>query len=433
MNSISQNGHGDTQVLTRELEPATPVTSEPELTPIQPFVLKNKKPDANPKEKLALWLTGAVVTIAMLLFAFSHALPRSHPAQRKSVLQDKSEQQKPEGSGKPAESQLPITEIDHTDSDKRGDGSGVSAQDIARTATNHPEKTTAANLGGIQPFDNDQWSPPPYQPSNSEQMSNSSSSSDDGESKAEKDALEKPSLIFVRNSQPAGVTREQNQTLPADLGMPLAPGTRLRARLEAAVSTAVETPVIAVIEYTYEHDGEILIPAGTKAVGHLQAADRSGYVGIRFDSLLMPDGSSVSIQAAATDLQLRPLKGKVEGGHRAKNIVVRSFAGLGEIVATVAGRGSLNQPLSEGDLLRERAADNIAQASDEQIGRLAVTEHVIVSLPAQMEIYVVLSKPANTPPSVQSKNVLASAGSSNIEQLRQLLQLQRELNEQTNH
>ena len=215
--------------------------------------------------------------------------------------------------------------------------------------------------------------------------------------------------------------------------MPLAPGTRLRARLEAAVSTAVETPVIAVIEYTYEHDGEILIPAGTKAVGRLQAADRSGYIGIRFDSLLMPDGSSVNIQAAATDLQLRPLKGKVEGAHRAKNIVVRSFAGLGKIAATVAGRSSLNQPLSEGDLLRERAADNIAQASDEQVGRLAVTEHVIVSLPAQMEIYVVLSKPASTGPSGQSKNVLASSGSSNIEQLRQLLQLQRELNEQTNH
>jgi type F conjugative transfer system protein TrbI len=432
VNSISQNGHGDAQVLTREPEPTTPVASQPELTPIQPFVLKSKKPDTNPKEKLTLWLTGAIVAIAMLLFAFSHVLPKPHTPERKSPLQGSTGQKKPDDSGKTAESQLPITDIDHTDSNRHEDGSAVNAQDIARTAIHHPEQASAANLGGIQPFDNDQWSPPPYQPGNSEQMSNSNGS-DAEESKAEKDALEKPSLIFVRNNQPAGVPREQNQTLSSDLGMPLAPGTRLRARLEAAVSTAVETPVIAVIEFTYEHDGEILIPAGTKAVGHLQAADRSGYVGIRFDSLLMPDGSSVNIQAAATDLQLRPLKGKVEGTHRAKNIVVRSFAGLGEIAATVAGRGSLNQPLSQGDLLRERAADNIAQASDEQVGRLVVTEHVIVSLPAQMEIYVVLSKPASTGPSVQSKNVVASSGSSNTEQLRQLLQLQRELNEQTNH
>jgi Bacterial conjugation TrbI-like protein len=432
VNSTSQNGHGDAQVLTREPEPTTPVTSEPELKPIQPFVLKSKKPDTNPKEKLTLWVTGAIVAIAMLLFAFSHVLPRPDPAQRKSVLQNNSGQKKLDDSSKSAESQLPITDIDHTDSERHEDGSAVNAQDIARTATHHPEQTTAANLGGIQPFDNDQWSPPPYQPENSEQLS-TSSNSDMSESKAESDALEKPSLIFVRNNQPAGVAGKQDQILPADLRMPLAPGTRLRARLEAAVSTAVDTPVIAVIEYTYEHDGEILIPAGTKAVGRLQAADRSGYIGIRFDSLLMPDGSSVNIQAAATDLQLRALKGKLEGAHRAKNIVVRSFAGLGEIAATVAGRSSLNQPLSEGDLLRERAADNIAQASDEQIGRLAVTEHVIVSLSAQMEIYVVLSKPASTGPSGQSKNVLASSGSPNIEQLRQLLQLQRELNEQTNH
>jgi hypothetical protein len=37
------------------------------------------------------------------------------------------------------------------------------------------------------------------------------------------------------------------------------------------------------------------------------------YVDNQFDSLLMPDGAIVSIEAAATDLDLRPLKGKVEG------------------------------------------------------------------------------------------------------------------------
>jgi hypothetical protein len=50
-------------------------------------------------------------------------------------------------------------------------------------------------------------------------------------------------------------------------------------------------------------------PFGTSA----SAETRSGYVDIQFDSLLMPDGAIVSIEAAATDLDLRPLKGKVEG------------------------------------------------------------------------------------------------------------------------
>jgi hypothetical protein len=45
--------------------------------------------------------------------------------------------------------------------------------------------------------------------------------------------------------------------------------------------------------------------------GHLEAADRTGYIGVRFDSMMMPAGASVSMEGAATDLQLRPLRGKV--------------------------------------------------------------------------------------------------------------------------
>src|SRR6185437_12541344 len=170
--------------------------------------------------------------------------------------------------------------------------------------------------------------------------------------------------------------------------------TGLRARLEAAVSTAVRTPVVAVIEYNYEQKGEIVVPAGAKAFGHLEAADRSGYLGIRFDSLLMPDGSMLALEAASADLQLQPLHGKIEGKHTGKNILVRSFAGVGEIAATLVGRGSLNQPLSEGDLLRERVTSNIGQASDKTVANLALSEHIIVSVPADTEIYVVLQKPA---------------------------------------
>lgn len=74
----------------------------------------------------------------------------------------------------------------------------------------------------------------------------------------------------------------------------------------AAASTAVKTPVIAVVEYTYQMSGEIIVPAGAKALGRIEQADRSGYLSIRFDSLLMPDGSSAALDAVATDLRLRP-------------------------------------------------------------------------------------------------------------------------------
>jgi type IV secretory pathway VirB10-like protein len=95
-----------------------------------------------------------------------------------------------------------------------------------------------------------------------------------------------------------------------DIVLALAAGTRLRARLESAASTAIRTPVLAVIEFNYERDGEIVVPAGAKAVGHLQDADRSGYVRVEFDSLMMPDGAAIPIEAVATDLEMRPLKGR---------------------------------------------------------------------------------------------------------------------------
>jgi hypothetical protein len=204
--------------------------------------------------------------------------------------------------------------------------------------------------------------------------------------------------------------------------------TGLRARLEAAVSTAVRTPVVAVIEYNYEQKGEIVVPAGAKAFGQLEAADRSGYLGIRFDSLLMPDGSMLALEAASADLQLQPLHGKIEGKHTGKNILVRSFAGVGEIAATLVGRGSLNQPLSEGDLLRARVTNNIGQASDQSVANLAVTEHIIVSVPANTEIYLVVQKPAKQAVN-ESDTQSPSLRPASQDKLRQLLQLQREMNQ----
>jgi hypothetical protein len=193
----------------------------------------------------------------------------------------------------------------------------------------------------------------------------------------------------------------------------------------------VSTPVVAVIEYNYEQNGEIVVPAGAKAFGHLEAADRSGYLGIHFESLLMPDGSSVAVEAAATDLQLVPVRGRVEGKHTGKNILVRSFAGVGEIAASLVGRGSLNQSLSEGDLLRERLTNNIGQVSDQTVANLVVSEHIIVTIPADTEIYLVLQKPAKQIVNDSHTQLpsLRPANQANIDELRQLLQLEREMNQ----
>jgi hypothetical protein len=186
---------------------------------------------------------------------------------------------------------------------------------------------------------------------------------------------------------------------------------------------------MAVIEYNYERDGEIIIPAGAKAVGQIQEADRSGYMRIQFDSLLLPDGATIPIQAAATDLEMRPVKGKVEGKNTGKNVLVRSLSGIGQAGTMLVGRGSLNQPLSESDLIRERLSNNIGQASDEQISRLAVTARIVVSVSAGTPIYVVLEQSSKSVPGFRaSRSDAPGADSESVDQLRELLRLQQELN-----
>ncbi|MBV9145966.1 MAG: TrbI/VirB10 family protein [Acidobacteria bacterium] len=239
--------------------------------------------------------------------------------------------------------------------------------------------------------------------------------------------LEKTSLVFVQK-----VTPKVEQPMPQlAVGISLAPGTKLRAKLESAVSTAVHSPAVAVIEYNYERDGQILIPAGAKAFGQLEMADRSGYVGIHFNSLLMPDGAVLGVEAVAADLHLQPLRGRVESRHAGKNILIRSFAGMGEITATVLGRGSLNQPLSEGDLFRERISSNIGQAADQSLNNSALTEQSVISVHAGTELYIILQKSTmeRAAQRLDLRIPESRVSVSKTDELRQLLQLQRELND----
>ena len=301
----------------------------------------------------------------------------------------------------------------------------------AKSATRAPAAGGAGSLGSIPPFGEQQaWQAPPYQAGSG---TGGAETPDLG--KAEREAMEKASLIYVRNvSANSASTRAQeiNNSGP-ELGLGLASGTRLRARLESAASTAVRTPVLAVIEYNYEREGEIVVPAGAKAVGHIRNGDRSGYVDIQFDSLLMPDGAVVPIEAAATGLDLRPLKGKVEGKNTGKNVLVRSLSGIGQAGSMLVGQGSLNQPLSESDLMRERVGNNVGEAGDEEVSRLAITQHIVVTISADTPIYVVLEQtPKTNQTSLQpSGRGVPTSNSANVEQLRQLLQLQQELNQPT--
>jgi hypothetical protein len=432
MKPTDQNGFGSTQALEEILQQTTSSTAPPSINGNVPFVPSKDKPKSILKENGRLVLIGAGIVLVLLLLAFNGISRHAIPAQKNSAAAKQQQAAKPDNSVA-VSSVTPILDAGRSPS-QEPDGSLVNPDQIGRTAIKQPKPSQAATLGDVKPFDGSQWQPAPYQPGSQPTPStnDASTASDVNQIRTEHNELDKSSLVFVRNNNTSSAPNQRPQDVanPIDFGIGLVPGTRLRARLESAVNTAVRTPVVAVIEYNYEQNGEIVIPAGAKAFGHLESADRSGYIGIRFESLLMPDGSSVALEAAATDLQLRPLRGKVEGKHTGKNVLVRSFAGVGEVAATLVGRGSLNQPLSEGDLLRERVANNIGQAGDQTVANLALTERIVVSVPADTEIYVILQKAAKE--SGQSSRLTVpsqSVSQSNIDELRQLMQLQRELNQ----
>src|SRR5467141_737429 len=253
------------------------------------------------------------------------------------------------------------------------------------------------------------------------------------------DDLHKPSLVFVRNvqSNPASVGARVATTAleenPVMLDLPA--GTKLVARLQSVVNSAIRTPVVAAIEYNYEKDGQIVVPAGAKALGTLQQADRSGYVAIHFHALQLPDGATQKIDAAAMSLTYGPLKGNVSGRKTGTRFLVRTFMGIGTLATYLVGAGGNNgfsRPLSESALLRDRIATNIGTAGDQELNSMAFNQNIVVTVPGNTRFYILVEKSTAPggrqarPTEIQQVN---NASLPTVEELRQLLQLRRELSE----
>jgi hypothetical protein len=263
------------------------------------------------------------------------------------------------------------------------------------------------------------------------------------------DALKASSLVFVRNNsasseatirpvsqaaEPAFLERKAAGRLPA--------GSRLVARLQAAVSTAVKSPAVAAIEYNYEKDGEIVIPAGAKAFGDLQQANRNGNIGIRFHTLQMPDGATEKIDATAMSLAYGPLKGSVSGSNAAKRLLVRSMTGVGTMAAYLVGGpggfGGINGQLNNSVLLRERVASNAGLAGEQEMSSLAYNENIVITVPGNTRFFLVLLQEAGEKPdsralpgSLRNATQIATDGRSSIpsaQELRELIDLKAELN-----
>jgi len=246
----------------------------------------------------------------------------------------------------------------------------------------------------------------------------------------------KPSIVFVRASASTGAqvsTRQTSLTAVTQTAALLQPGTRLVARLEVAATTAVKTPVVASIEYNYEREGFVILPAGTKVIGAVQQASKEGYMSLHFHTLQMPDGRQEKIEGAGVGLDQKPLKGDVSGKNTGKKIISRTLSGVGTIAAyVVGGGGGLSDTITGQTLLRDRVAGNIALAGEQELQNTAYSQNINVTVPANTRFYVVLQKAAVevAVPAVSAATVPvnSSAPIPTTQELRELMELRQEIN-----
>jgi len=114
---------------------------------------------------------------------------------------------------------------------------------------------------------------------------------------------------------------------------------------------------------------------------------------------------------------------------------VRTFTGLGTVATYLVGAGGtngFNGPLSESALLRDRLATNIGIAGDQELNSLAFNQNIVVTVPGNTRFYVVVEKVTASGEGQARPAAIQQANNATLptgEELRQLLQLRRELSD----
>jgi hypothetical protein len=422
MNSNETNGSRIAPVNIEESAEGQPAESPRQGPPLpaEPVLIEGRaevpqtenratREDLNGKpgiEKSKLILLGGGLLVAVLFFAFTSLVNHSSTTKKTAEKQPnhQAQQQTPSQS---KGSVTPLMETVHNDVQENTSGQ-VHPGDIKRTSTPAPgagesagaalpakpragsapsSNTSGANsLGAIPSFSDTQqkWEEP--QPYGEADRASSV------QTQQSQNALKEASLVFVRaptQSQPSNTaTRAPLDIAPV---LEMTPGARIEAKLETQISSAVQAPVVAVVEYTYAIGDRIVVPAGARVYGQLQQADRSGFVGVKFDEIELLDGQREKIEAIGAGLDLGPIKGTVYGKNTGKNFLIRAASGIGSLAATLVGNNS-SAAFSEGDLLRERVSENIGDAGDSELMSLNITSRVVVSVPADTKIYIVFTR-----------------------------------------
>lgn len=208
--------------------------------------------------------------------------------------------------------------------------------------------------------------------------------------------LATPATVFVVDSAANPVPRlgVKTQSSPQPL-LQLPAGTEIVAHTTNAISSGLESPVVAVVERAVQLGNNVIIPEGSHVIGHTAGAVKDR-VNVRFTSVVLPNDSEMSISGLALMKDgSAGLVGKVKGK---SNAVLTGAARIGTGAAVVAtefaGQGSLNQPFSQGDYLRNQMAAEVASQGSQLSNRWQQPTSVpIVAVGANQPITIFLLDP----------------------------------------
>jgi len=205
-----------------------------------------------------------------------------------------------------------------------------------------------------------------------------------------------PATVFVDDPS-ASTVLEQNIAAPtsAPKGLLLPVGTEIIAHTTNAISSGLESPVVAVVDRPIQLGNTTVIPEGARVIGQTAGAVKNR-VNVRFTSVVLPNDREMQISGLALMKDgSAGLVGKVKGK---RNPVLAGAARIGTGAAVVAtefaGQGSLDQPFSQSDYLRNQMASEVASQGSQLSNRWQQPFGVpIVAVDAHQAITIFLLQP----------------------------------------
>ena len=211
-------------------------------------------------------------------------------------------------------------------------------------------------------------------------------------------ALATPATVFVADSAISSVLKQdmKSQLSPQPQPEPQLPvGTGIVAHTTNAISSGLESPVVAIVDRAVQLGDTVVIPEGARVIGQTAGAVRDR-VNVRFASVVFPNDREMPISGLALMKDgSAGLVGKIKGK---RNPALAGTARIGTGAAVVAtefaGQGSLNQPFSQSDYLRNQMAAEVASQGSQLSNRWQQQISVpIVTVDANQPITIFLLEP----------------------------------------